>query len=65
MSLRIGKKTLMVLGSLNANIYKSSRNISSAKVVNASDLSTYDILNAENLILAESSVKVIETLLSK
>jgi len=60
-----GKKTLLVLGSLNANIYKSSRNISSAKVVNASDLSTYDILNAENLILAESSVKVIETLLSK
>jgi large subunit ribosomal protein L4 len=60
-----GKKTLMALGSLNANIYKSSRNISSAKVVNASDLSTYDILNAENLILAESSVKVIETLLSK
>jgi ribosomal protein L4 len=34
-------------------------------VVKASDLSTYDILNAENLILAESSVKAIETILSK
>jgi large subunit ribosomal protein L4 len=60
-----GKKTLLVLGSQNPAIYKSSRNLQSAKVVNASDLNTYDILNAENLILAESSVKVIETLLSK
>ena len=36
-----------------------------AKVINASDLNTFDILNAENLILAESSVKVIETILNK
>jgi large subunit ribosomal protein L4 len=59
------KKTLLVLGSTNKNVYLSSRNIQGAKVVNASDLSTYDILNAENLILAESSVKVIETILNK
>lgn len=59
------KKTLLVLGSANKNVYLSSRNIQGAKVVNASDLNTYDILNAENLILAESSVKVIETILNK
>ena len=59
------KKTLLVLGALNKNIYLSSRNLQGTKVVNASDLSTYDILNAENLILAESSVKVIETILNK
>ncbi|MCE3226006.1 MAG: rplD [Bacteroidetes bacterium] len=59
------KKTLLVLGSTNKNVYLSSRNIQGAKVVNASDLNTYDILNAENLILAESSVKVIETILNK
>jgi len=59
------KKTLLVLGATNKNIYLSSRNIQGAKVVNASDLNTYDILNAENLILAESSVKVIETILNK
>jgi len=59
------KKTLLVLGGANKNIYLSSRNIIGAKVVNASDLSTYDILHAENLILAESSVKVIETILNK
>ncbi len=60
-----GKKTLLVLGSANNNVYLSSRNIQKVKVINASDLNTYDILNADNLILAESSVKVIETILNK
>ncbi|MDI1353761.1 MAG: 50S ribosomal protein L4 [bacterium] len=59
------KKTLLVLGDTNKNVYLSSRNIQGAKVVKASDLNTYDILNADRLILAESSVKVIETILNK
>ncbi|MBI2720789.1 MAG: 50S ribosomal protein L4 [Bacteroidetes bacterium] len=59
------KKTLLVLGASNKNVYLSSRNIQGAKVINASDLNTYDILHAENLILSESSVKVIETILNK
>jgi large subunit ribosomal protein L4 len=59
------KKTLLVLGDTNKNVYLSSRNIQGAKVVKASDLNTYDILNAENIILAESSVKVLETILNK
>ena len=59
------KKTLLVLGSNNSNIYLSSRNLEKSKVINASDINTYDILNADNLILAESSVKVIETILNK
>jgi len=59
------KKSLLVLGDVNKNIYLSSRNIQGAKVINASDLNTYDILNAQNLILAESSIKVLETILNK
>jgi large subunit ribosomal protein L4 len=59
------KKTLLVLGDTNKNVYLSSRNLQGTKVVKASDISTYDILNAENVILAESSVKVIETILNK
>jgi len=58
------KKTLLVLGESNKNIYLSSRNLTNAKVVTASDLNTYDILNANNLLLVESSVKEIENLLS-
>jgi large subunit ribosomal protein L4 len=59
------KKTLLVLGAHNKNVYLSSRNLQKAKVVIASDLNTYDILNADTIILAESSVKVIETILNK
>jgi large subunit ribosomal protein L4 len=59
------KKTLLVLGQANKNIYLSARNLPGYKVVNASDLNTYDILNADNVILSESSVKVIETILNK
>lgn len=59
------KKTLLVLGGVNKNVYLSSRNLQSTKVVAAADLNTYDILHAENVILAESSVKVIETILNK
>jgi large subunit ribosomal protein L4 len=59
------KKTLLVLGTNNNNIYLSSRNLEKSKVINASDINTYDILNADNVILAESSVKVIENILNK
>jgi large subunit ribosomal protein L4 len=59
------KKTLLVLGESNKNVYLSSRNLDRSKVVVASDLNTYDILHAGNLILAESSLKQIETILTK
>jgi large subunit ribosomal protein L4 len=58
------KKTLLVLGESNKNVYLSSRNLANTKVVTVSDLNTYDILNAQNLLLVESSVKEIENLLS-
>ena len=59
------KKTLLVLGESNINVYLSSRNLQGAKVVMASDLNTYDIVNAETLILSESSVKVLEDILNR
>ncbi len=57
------KKTLLILGDVNKNIYLSSRNLTRAKVVTVSELTTYDILNAGNVLLAESSVATIENLL--
>ena len=59
------KKTLLVLGESNNNVYLSSRNLQGTKVVMASDLNTYDIVNAETLILSESSVKVLEDILNR
>ncbi len=57
------KKTLIVLGESNKNVYLSSRNLERTKVVTASDLNTYDILNASNIVLSESSLKQIESIL--
>jgi len=59
------KKTLVVLPELNKNVYLSSRNLAGTKVVMASDLNTYDILNAQNLVLVEGSLPVIEKTLAK
>ena len=58
-------KTLMILPETNKNVYLSSRNIKKAKVVRASDLCTYDIMNANKLLVLESSVKEIEETLNK
>lgn len=54
------KKTLLVIAEPNNNVYLSSRNLQGARVITASELNTYDILNANYLVLAEGSVKKIE-----
>jgi large subunit ribosomal protein L4 len=59
------KKSLFVLGDSNKNVYLSSRNLKSSIVVSNSELSTYAILNANNLVLLEGSLEGIEDNLSK
>jgi large subunit ribosomal protein L4 len=59
------KKSLFVLGDSNKNVYLSSRNLKASSVVTNSELSTYAILNANNLVLLESSLEGIEENLSK
>ncbi len=54
------KKLLFVLPEENKNIYLSSRNLQGISVVTASELTTYQILNAKFLVLLEGSVKKIE-----
>ena len=59
------KKSLFVLGESNKNVYLSSRNLKASSVVIHSELSTYAILNANNLVLSEGSLEGIEENLSK
>jgi large subunit ribosomal protein L4 len=59
------KKSLFVLGASNNNVYLSSRNLKGSEVITSSELSTYKILNANQVILLESSLEGIETNLSK
>lgn len=60
----LDKKTLLVVPENNKNVYLSSRNLTRAKVVTASELNTYDVLNAGKLILTEGSISVIEKILA-
>jgi large subunit ribosomal protein L4 len=59
------KKSLIVLGESNNNVYLSSRNLKDSEVVTSSELSTYKIMNANNLVILEGSLEGIETNLSK
>ena len=59
------KKSLVVLGESNKNVYLSSRNLEKSAVVTNLELSTYAILNAGGLVLTEGSVAGIVENLSK
>jgi large subunit ribosomal protein L4 len=59
------KKSLFVLGTPNNNVYLSSRNLKGSEVLISSELSTYKILNANQVILLESAIEGIESNLSK
>ena len=59
------KKSLFVLGGLNNNVYLSSRNLKISEVITNSELSTYKIMNANQVVLLESSLEEIELNLSK
>jgi large subunit ribosomal protein L4 len=50
------RKSLMVLDEPNKNIYLSSRNIQGTKVLTLSELNTYDIMKASNIVFVESSI---------
>ena len=54
------KKSLFVLPVENNNIYLSSRNLQDVSVVIASELNTYQILNAKTVVILEGSVNKID-----
>ena len=58
-----GKKLLIVLPESNKNVYLSSRNLPNAKTIIASDINTYDIINANDVLFFEDAVDVVNRLL--
>jgi large subunit ribosomal protein L4 len=59
------KKTLLVLPDVNLNVVRSGRNIQNAKIITVNQINTYDVMNADQLILVESSISKMDTLLNK
>ena len=60
-----GKKTLVLLSEVNKNVYLSARNIQRADVMLATALNSYKVLNADVLVLTESSLDAIDGVLNK
>ena len=56
----LDNKTVLVLSESNKNILLSSRNLKMSRVVLASELNTYDVMNANKLMIMESSINEIE-----
>jgi large subunit ribosomal protein L4 len=57
-----GEKTLLVMANTEPNVILSSRNLKKVRIVRASDLNTYEILDAKRLLITESSMKDIEVI---
>ncbi len=51
------KKSLLIVGDKNMNVYLSSRNLKKANVTTVDEVNTYDLINAERLILCEGSLE--------
>ena len=58
------KKSLFIVGDYDKNIYLSSRNLTGVKVVNSSELSTDDIMNATTILMSQDALEKITAILS-
>jgi large subunit ribosomal protein L4 len=58
------EKVLLVVSNENNNVYMASRNLSRTKVIAAESVNTYDVLNAGKVIIAKSSIEIIEKALN-
>ncbi len=59
------KKTLLVLPEGSKNVVLSGRNIQNTKITTAEQINTYDVMNADNVLIAESSIAKVQNLLTK
>ena len=60
-----GKKALFVLPGADKNVYLSARNLERVNVTLASALNTYNVLNADVMVVTENSLKVVDQILTK
>ncbi|RYF73908.1 MAG: 50S ribosomal protein L4, partial [Cytophagaceae bacterium] len=59
-----GKKTLLILPDVDINVVKSSRNIQKTRVTTASQVNTYDLMNADQLLISTEALDKLQTILA-
>ena len=60
----VNKKVLMVVEELNDNICLSTRNLGNVTVVLPEEVNTYDVINADNMLITEKALEKLEEVLS-
>ena len=60
-----GKKTLLILGAADKNVYLSGRNIPKTQITTADMVNTYELMHADRLLISAPALDVLETLLNK
>lgn len=60
-----GRKALLVLANKNDNVLMGTRNIQGARVVLANEVNTYDIMNANRVLIAADAIAPLESTLTK
>ena len=58
------QKVLLILAEKTDNVYLAARNLGRVKVVTTDSFNTFDVLNAGKVVLAESSIDKIQTILN-
>ena len=59
-ALKVATKVLVVVSEIDENLFASARNVGYAKVVTPDNVSVYDLLNADKLVMSQSATKTIE-----
>jgi len=59
-ALKVDTKTLVVVSEIDENLFACARNVNYAKVVTSDNVSVYDLLNADKLVMSLSAVKTVE-----
>ena len=60
-----GKKVLVVLPTENKNVYLSARNLKKAEVMGAAMINAYKVMNADVVVMCETSLQTIDEILTK
>ena len=59
-ALKVDSKVLVVVSEIDENMFACARNVNYAKVVTPDNVSVYDLLNADKLVMSESAIKTVE-----
>ena len=60
-----GKKLLLVLPANNKNVFLSARNIQRVEIATANAINTYQVMNANVLVLTENALKLVDETFNK